>query len=231
MPKSSCTLCSPEEHFCPAGLHPGPTVEGLVPPKAHELLLDIFKICSFRQAAGSSPAKPCVLACLNKGRWLVKEVLALLRGQPKENKGMRAVTFMVKASRNENGLLTSLKLGRSRREVGGAGVTHGAGPPRPEDGAACPGQTTHQLHGSIQDNSQEEGCHDQEQNLAHVTLSLPPAEVWETPEMTWLCFLHVPQASSTALGNLYLQDQSSRDVAAPSACQVLDYLVHLLVAD
>lgn len=58
--------------------------------------------------------------------------------------------------------------------------------------------------------------------------------------MIWFCFLNLPQASSTALGILspllcpgLLQDHrdwSSKDVAAPSACQVPDHLVHLPAA-
>lgn len=40
----------------------------------------------------------------------VKEALAMFGGQPKENKGMGAVTFMVRASRNRT--VCSLKLGQ-----------------------------------------------------------------------------------------------------------------------
>lgn len=39
-------------------------------------------------------------------------------------------------------------------------------------------------------------------------LTLPslsvPAEVWEPPDVPWLCFLNVPRASSTALSVLSL---------------------------
>lgn len=101
-------------HFYSASLHPSSAAEGLV----HVNLLDGFKIClrfavsakepslwvACASPAPALPAKPHRLPCLNKGRWLmwsVKEVLVILGGQPKENKGMAAVTFMVRASRNK----------------------------------------------------------------------------------------------------------------------------------
>ena len=120
MPKSSCTLCSrraTQGIFAFLGCILI-LLQRVSCHQKHVNLLDAFKICfpsavsaeqpslwvACGSLAGSSPAKPHCLACLNKGRWLmrsVKEALAMLGGQPKENKGMGAVTFMAGASRNK----------------------------------------------------------------------------------------------------------------------------------
>lgn len=72
----------------------------------------------------------------------------MLGGQPKENKGMGAVT-LTEGLQKQNSLLASLQLGQRGQSGWHISSTHGAAPPRPGDGATCPGQTKHHCCASI----------------------------------------------------------------------------------